>query len=80
MVRVAWLFWFSKIIELIDTVSSPPMTFTLMFDNLGIISNRRSSTDFLCAEEERRPDNFPPHLPPLLHALDMVVGSVLRTR
>lgn len=46
------------------------------------LSNRRPSTpsDFLCAEEETRPDNLSPHLPPLLHALDVVVGSFLRPR
>lgn len=30
MVRVAWLFWFSKIIELIDTVSSVSLSTALM--------------------------------------------------
>lgn len=34
----------------------------------------------LCVEEKARPDHLPAHLPPLLHALDLVVGSLLRPR
>lgn len=35
--------------------------------------------DVLCVEEKARPDHLPTHLPPFLHALDLVVGSWLCT-
>lgn len=80
MVRVAWLFWFSKIIELMDTVGSLLMLFNAFRSLLLILFTYRhklSQSDLLCAEEEARTDNLPPYLPPLLHALDLVVGSGL---
>lgn len=35
MVRVAWLFWFSKIIELMDTVSSHNLIVYSLVSNYG---------------------------------------------
>lgn len=34
-------------------------------------------SDLLRVEEKARPDHLPTHLPPLLHALDLVVGDFL---
>lgn len=81
MVQVAWLFWFSKIIELMDTVSSVMMVLTIwsLLLNCQLIDVLFRS-DLLCVEEEARPDNLPSYLPPLLHALDLVVGSFLCSR
>lgn len=83
MVQVAWLFWFSKIIELMDTVGSVLMVSDAFWSLLLIsllIDMCFSLSDLLCAEEEARPDNLPSYLPPLLHALDLVVGGFLRSR
>lgn len=90
MIRVAWLFYFSKYIELLDTVRMflYLQTFfvsafctefifysiSLVHVNLRLICFTQG---ILCAEEETKPDHVSPRIPSLFHALDMVVGHHL---
>lgn len=81
MVEVAWLFWFSKIIELIDTVSVFPHTsyvlYKSVFVRLLIKLVIHSCSGLFCVEEEAGSDHLPAHRPPLFYALDLVVGCYL---
>lgn len=85
MVQVAWLFWFSKIIELMDTVSQFTLNLTSitapsLLSTAGLHLIRiLCPSDLLCAEEKTWPDHLLAYLPPLLNALDLVVGSWLRS-
>lgn len=79
MIRVCWLFYFSKFIELLDTVRNLP--FSLFAWHRYIYFHGRWPElvplfiwGVLCAEEKAKPDHIPPRVPSLLHALDVVVG------
>ncbi|NP_001133862.1 Elongation of very long chain fatty acids protein 7 [Salmo salar] len=87
MVRVAWLFLFSKFIELLDTVRlqiislrfgvSPSVHIEVI---IAVFDLPLFGSGVLRSEEETWPDHLPARLPPLLHALDLVVGRQLRSR
>lgn len=81
MVRVAWLFLFSKFIELLDTVRlqiislrfgvSPSVHIEVI---IAVFDLPLFGSGVLRSEEETWPDHLPACLPPLFHALDLVVG------
>lgn len=82
MIQVAWLFYFSKFIELLDTVGAFFIFLLLFwpFDQLTVTDPMCAFAGILCAEKETRSDHISPRLPSLLYALDVVVGRHPDTR
>lgn len=89
MIRVAWMFYFSKYIELLDTVrlfSTPlcidcllPISFESL-SNIAWPTCPLSTLVFFCAEEKTKPDHVSSRVSSLIHAMDMVVGHHLDPR
>lgn len=85
MIRASWLFYFSKYIELLDTVGAllkkkkkcVLKTFCVFLLNINRILVCVFMLGILCAEEKTRPDYISACVPSLLHALDLVVGHHL---
>lgn len=77
MVRVAWLFMLSKVIELMDTVSSHSC------QNLGGVERKALALSLssillsgdIYSPEEGWASDLPPCLPPLGASLELVVGD-----
>lgn len=87
MIRVAWMFYFSKYIELLDTVSSPLRNelifFGLFIKGVSIYAPPTclfSTLGIFCAEEKTKPNHISSRVPSLIHAMDMVVGHHLDPR
>ena len=77
MVRVAWLFMLSKVIELMDTVS---VTATTTWEWEGWTGGQACNLPILppgdiYPPEEGRASDLPPCLPPLGASLELVVGD-----
>lgn len=81
MVRACWLFYFSKYIELLDTVGAlfkkNNKTSCVFLLNIKLILVCVFMSGILCAEEKTKPDYISACVPSLLHALDLVVGHHL---
>lgn len=79
MIRVSWLFYFSKYIELLDTVGvfKKKKIFQMFLLNMNWILVCVCMSGILCAEEKTKPDYISACVPSLLHALDLVVGHHL---
>lgn len=88
MARVAWLFLFSKFIELMDTVRFEYATHKLQMlnkfetDGFGnvVLNVGVVCSGVFCVAEETQSDHLPAHLPSFLHAVDVVVGCELCSR
>ena len=55
----------------------PPTLVHIMLDIKDIFENVLLGLDLLCVEKEDWTGHLSSHLPPLLHALDLVVGGRL---
>lgn len=88
LARVIWLYYMSKLIELLDTVCLKFKTIVSLLEIFQILKLLAKLivlfvllfAGFFRVEEEKQPDHLPTRVPPRLHAYLVLAGCKVRFR